>query len=131
MRAQKVKGTGWLLGARVGERLPDGLNHCRRTQRLREDQKIVSLVWFADYRDFSPPDSFSLLTSDQAFYKGCAFRQPAVAAFGHETVVMLGRQFDEYFHGGKLFLRTQEVKNPSRRSSQNVRFLTATNMSDR
>ena len=70
----------------------------------------MSLMLFTKYRDPPPLRALDLPTDDHAIFQDGVFEQPGVEALGQETVVMLGRHFDQYLHDPRLCLRAPKFK---------------------
>jgi hypothetical protein len=94
---------------RVAERLLDVLDRWR-VQRSRDDKEVPSLMRFAEDRDLMPLGAVDAPTSNHASFQRGVFGQPGIAAFGQETVVMLGKHFDQNLHGRKLRTVAAQVK---------------------
>lgn len=91
----KASGLTSLVVGRDAESLPN-LFRYRQLQRSRDDEEVMSLMQFTEHRDFPLLRTFDLLTNRHTLSQNGGFEQPGVAAFGQETIVMLGRHFDQY-----------------------------------
>lgn len=101
--------TSLLVLGRVAERLLDILDRWR-VQRSRDDKEVPSLMHFAEDRDLPPLGSVDAPTGNHASFQRGVFGQPGIAALGQETVIMLGKHFDQYLHGRKLRTAAAQVK---------------------
>jgi len=65
---------------------------------------------FTEHRDFPVLRTVNLLTDGNTFSQNGGFEQPSVAALAQETIVMLGRHFDQYLQELKVIMRAQKNK---------------------
>ena len=62
----------------------------------------MCLVSFTEYCDPLLSHTFDLVKDRYAFLQNRGFEQPCVPTLGQEVVELLGRHFNQDFHGGNL-----------------------------
>lgn len=65
---------------------------------------------FTEYRDSPPLRTFDAPTDNHAIFKDGVFEQPGVEALGQETVVVLGRHFDQNLHDPKAMFKNAKIQ---------------------